>query len=149
MRKNWGSAATSLSVSKLKMLPVGKYRLSVLWNSNLANMTNRSAYRLGEAATAIGEVTSGAKTLSYEFEVTESATPFDLILGFQKTGSGNAPAQLVVDDVRLVHIYTVPTDIDIVIPGDKALKDGKRLENGRIVIVKNGVKYRTNGQIVK
>ena len=149
MRKNWGSAATSLSVSKLKMLPVGKYRLSVLWNSNQANMTNRSAYRLGEAATAIGEATSGAKTLSYEFEVTESATPFDLILGFQKTGSGNAPAQLVVDDVRLVHIYTVPTDIDVVIPGDKALKDGKRLENGRIVIVKNGVKYRTNGQIVK
>ncbi len=149
MRKNWGSAATSLSVSKLKMLPVGKYRLSVLWNSNLANMTNRSAYRLGEAATAIGEATSGAKTLSYEFEVTESATPFDLILGFQKTGSGNAPAQLVVDDVRLVHIYTVPTDIDVVIPGDRALKDGKRLENGRIVIVKNGIKYRTNGQIVK
>ena len=87
--------------------------------------------------------------MSYEFEVTESATPFDLILGFQKTGSGNAPAQLVADDVRLVHIYTVPTDIDVVIPVDKALKDGKRLENGRIVIVKNGVKYRTNGQIVK
>lgn len=149
MRKNWGSAAASLSVGKLKMLPVGKYRLSVLWNSNLSNMTNRSAYRLGEVATVIGEATNGAKTLSYEFEVTGSATPFDLIFGFQKSGTGNTPAQLVVDDVRLVHIYTVPTGIDIVIPGDKALKDGKRLENGRIVIVKNGVKYRTNGQIVK
>ena len=149
MRKNWGSAATSLSVSKLKMLPVGKYRLSVLWNSNLSNMTNRSAYRIGDAVTAIGEATNGAKTLSYEFEVTGSATPFDLIFGFHKTGTGNAPAQLVADDVRLVHIYTVPTGIDIVIPGDKALKDGKRLENGRIVIVKNGVKYYTNGQLVK
>ncbi len=104
MRKNWGSAATSLSVSKLKMLPVGKYRLSVLWNSDLANMTNLSAYKLGEVATVIGEATNGAKTLSYEFEVTGSATPFDLIFGFQKTGSGNTPAQLLADDVQLTAL---------------------------------------------
>ena len=104
MRKNWGSAAASLSVSKLKMLPVGKYRLSVLWNSDLANMTNLSAYKLGEVATVIGEATNGAKTLSYEFEVTGSATPFDLIFGFQKTGSGNTPAQLLADDVQLTAL---------------------------------------------
>lgn len=32
---------------------------------------------------------------------------------------------------------------------DGALKDGKFLENGKIVIVKNGIKYSTNGQILK
>ena len=31
----------------------------------------------------------------------------------------------------------------------KAMKDGKYMENGRIVVVKNGVKYNTNGQIIK
>ena len=32
---------------------------------------------------------------------------------------------------------------------NKDMKDGKYLENGKIVIVKNGVKYSANGQIVK
>ena len=31
----------------------------------------------------------------------------------------------------------------------KALKDGKYMENGRIVVVKNGVKYNVNGQTIK
>ena len=102
MRKNWGSAATTLSVSKLKMLPVGRYQLSLSWNSNMENMTNLSQFKVGDAATTIGE--SGSKTLTYDFTVTDAAKPFDLKLGFQKTGTDNTPAQLIVDDVTLTAL---------------------------------------------
>ncbi len=101
IRKNWGSAATKLTVSKHKMLPVGKYRLSLSWNSTLDNMTNLSAYVLDDASTAIGETTTEAQTLTYDFEVTGSATPFDIAIGFQKTGTGNTPAQIIVDNITL------------------------------------------------
>lgn len=104
IRKNWGSAATTLKAFKQKMLPVGKYRLSLSWNSSMENMTNLSAYVLGSTSTAIGESTDGAQTLTYDFEVTSAATPFDLIIGFQKTGTGNTPAQLIVDDITLTAL---------------------------------------------
>ena len=104
MRKNWGSSATTLEVFKEQMLPVGKYSLSLSWNSNMENMTNHSYYRLGNTSTAIGEATSEAKTLYYNFEVTGEATPFDLQIGFQKTGTGNTPAQIVVDDITLTYL---------------------------------------------
>ena len=106
IRKNWGSSATTLEVFKEKMLPVGKYRLSLSWNSDMANMTNKSQYKLGEAATAIGEATDGAQTLTYDFEVTTSATPFDLTIGFQKTGTGNTPAMIIVDDIVLTYLQS-------------------------------------------
>ncbi len=105
MRKNWGSSATTLTATKEKMLPVGKYTLTFSWNSDLANMTNRSQYKLGDTAIAIGENTNG--TLTYEFEITGTPQPFDLTFGFQKIGEGNTPAQIVVDDVTLT--YTQPT----------------------------------------
>ncbi len=104
IRKNWGSAATTLKAFKEKMLPVGKYRLSFSWNSDLANITNLSQYKLGETATTIGQATEGSQTLTYDFEVTSAPTPFDLTFGFQKTGSGNTPAQIVVDDVAIVRL---------------------------------------------
>lgn len=103
MRKNWGSSATTMTVTKQKMLPVGKYRLSFSWNSSLANMTNRSAYKTAETSTIIGEATDGAKTLTYDFEITDAAIPFDLTFGFQKTGTGNTPAQITVDDIALTY----------------------------------------------
>ena len=100
IRKNWGSSATTLTVAKQKMLPVGRYQLSLSWNSNLENMTNLSYYKLGDTSTTIGKATSGAETLTYDFTVTEP-TPFDLVLGFQKTGTSDTPTQLIVDDVTL------------------------------------------------
>lgn len=102
MRKNWGSSATTLKVIKEKMLPVGKYRLSLSWNSNMENMTNRSSFTVGEIATTIGK--NGNETLTYDFEVTGAATTFDLVIGFQKTGINNTPAQLIVDDVTLTAL---------------------------------------------
>ena len=107
MRKNWGSAATTLTATKQKMLPVGKYALSFSWNSDMKNMSNLSHYKLGETTVALGKATSGAETLEYEFEVTGEAQPFDLVFGFKKTGTGNTPAQIVVDNVVLT--YTQPT----------------------------------------
>lgn len=107
MRKNWGSAATTLTATKHKMLPVGKYTLSFSWNSNMANMTNRSHYKLGDNTVVIGEATTEAKTLTYEFEITGEAQPFDLTFGFQKTGTGNTPAQIIVNEITLT--YTQPT----------------------------------------
>ena len=104
IRKNWGSSATTLQASKEKMLPVGKYRLSYSWNSNLENMTNLSAYVIGSKLTSIGEATTETQTLTYDFEITESAQPFDLTFGFKKTGTGNTPAQIVVDDISLTYL---------------------------------------------
>lgn len=107
MRKNWGSSATTLEVFKEKMLPVGKYQLSFSWNSSLANMTNLSAFTVGTTKTTIGEATTETKTLTYAFEVTGQPQPFDLTFGFQKTGTGNAPAQIIVDDVTLTYTPTI------------------------------------------
>ena len=110
MRKNWGSSATTMTVTKQKMLPVGKYRLSLSWNSDKANMTNLSAYKINETSTTIGG--DGAKTLTYDFEVTDAAAPFDLTFGFQKTGTGNTPAQIVVDDITLTYTPNIITLYD-------------------------------------
>ena len=107
IRKNWGSAAATLTASKQRMLPVGKYRLSLSWNSSLANMTNLSAFSLGNASTTIGESTTTAKTMTYDFEVTDAATAYDLIIGLKKTGTDNTPAQIVVDDITLTYITNV------------------------------------------
>ena len=107
MRKNWGSTATVLTVTKHSMLPEGKYTLSFSMNNDMANMTNRSQYKLGETTTAIGRATSGAQTLTYDFEVTGNPQPFDLAFGFKKEGTGNSPAQLIVDNVVLT--YKQPT----------------------------------------
>lgn len=106
MRKNWGSGATTLTVAKQKMLPVGKYRLTLSWNSNLENMTNLSKYAIGTSSYPIGKATNAAQALTYDFNVTDEARPFDLVFGFQKTGTGNTPAQLVVDDVTLTCLRT-------------------------------------------
>lgn len=101
MRKNWGDAATKLMILKEKMLPVGKYKLTLSWNSNMENMANRSQFKVGDAAIAIGEVSDGTEPLEYQFEVTEAAKPFDLVIGFQKSGTGDKPAQIIVDDITL------------------------------------------------
>jgi hypothetical protein len=111
MRKNWGSSATTLTVTKQKMLPTGKYRLSLYWDSDMQNMTNLSCYKLGNTSTTIGMNTSTAedKTLTYDFAVTEP-TPFDLVIGFQKTGKDNTPAQIIVDNVTLTYDAYVTLD---------------------------------------
>ena len=101
MRNNWSGQNPTLTVFKQKMLPVGKYRLSLSWNSDLANMTNLSQFKVGETTTAIGK--NGNETLTYEFEVTDAPKTFDLQFGFRRTATGDAAAQIVVDDVTLKY----------------------------------------------
>ena len=127
MRKNWGSAATTLTVAKQKMLPVGKYTLSFKWNSDMKNMTNRSQYKIGTEYVTIGKTTNGAEELTYDFEITGQPQPFDLVFSFQKTGTGNTPAQMVVDDIVLTYVPTVITLADKAENADAIRKNaGKR-----------------------
>lgn len=111
-RANWDGKPT-VTVTKQRMLPVGEYRLSLSWNSNLENMTNLSAFTVGTSSTAIGEATSAVKTVTYDFKVTDAATAFDLVFGFTRTKTGNAPAQFLVDNITLEYIPTaIPQDDD-------------------------------------
>lgn len=69
------------------------------------------------------------------------------------TGKAYLQFDEVISDARaLIFDPDEVTSINVVEvtePEAGALKDGKFLENGKIVIVKNGVKYSTNGQILK
>ena len=108
LRSNWTDKNPVLEVAKLKMLPEGDYQLTLSWNSPMTNMTNHSAYVLGNTSTAIGEATSAVTTLTYDFTVSGEATDFDLILGFQKQNSGNTGAEIVADNIQLICIAGTP-----------------------------------------
>lgn len=108
LRTNWQTTiGASVLTSKQKMLPVGKYKLTLSWNSNMANMTNQSQYKIGSNdVVAIGQATSEAETLTYAFEVNDNAKPFDLQFGFVSTGKDGAkyPAEILVDDITLTYL---------------------------------------------
>lgn len=138
LRKNWGEAATTLKVSKQKMLPVGKYRLSLSWNSNLENMNNLSAYIIDNTSTTIGKKTDTNETLTYDFEVADTPKPFDLVLGFQKQKTGDSAAQILVDNVSLTYTPTVITLYD---NGEEATNNANILStnaNTRCVVTLSG-----------
>ncbi len=151
MRKNWGSAATTLQVMKQKMLPAGRYKLSFSWNSTTANLSNLSYYKIGDTRKTIGSYTVSAKTLEYEFEVADGAQPFDLSFGFRKKNIGNTPAQMLIDDIVLTYTGTstpiVDMSADAVCNGcvcydlkgrrvNGSLKKGVYIRNGRKLIVR-------------
>lgn len=114
LRANWTDKAVILKVQKQSMLPEGKYTLSLSWNSDLTNMKNLSTYVLNGRSRTITKKTTTAQTLTYTFEVADSPATFDLTFGFQKKNSGNAPAQILVDDIRLTRLYVEPTAIETV-----------------------------------
>ncbi len=103
IRSNWTATAVKLNVMKEKMLPEGKYKLSLSWNSTLGNMVNNSAYVVDGTSTTIGQNVSSATTLEYEFEITDNAKPFDIIIGLTKNtaNADNHAAQIIVDDITL------------------------------------------------
>ena len=47
---------------------------------------------------------------------------------------------------RLRFVFNIATDIDNT---DAAIKSIKRIENGQLIIIRNGVKYNAAGQVVK
>ncbi|MDO4994052.1 MAG: hypothetical protein Q4E32_03500 [Bacteroidales bacterium] len=109
LRTNWQSTAgAKLAVSKLKALPEGDYQLTLSWNSDLANMTNDSKFTFDGTDTTVGENTSAATMLTYDFTISESAKDFDLVLGFTSTGTGNAAAQIIADDITLICLAGTP-----------------------------------------
>ena len=59
------------------------------------------------------------------------------------SGSGNARLTIKFDDTTAINA------IEAAEAEDGALKDGKYLIDGKIILVKNGVKYSANGQILK
>ncbi len=64
-------------------------------------------------------------------------------LQFNEMISGARALIFDPDEVTSINV------VEVTEPEAGALKDGKFLENGKIVIVKNGVKYSANGQILK
>lgn len=86
---------------------------------------------------------NGATSL-YQVNSTVSLKPFRAYF----TVSGNNPGARVAirfdDDTTGINVLEEENANE-----NTGMKDGKYLENGRIIIVKNGVKYSTNGQIAK
>ena len=128
IRTNWTDKATILTAGKQKMLPVGKYQLSLSWNSDMENMTNLSCYKLGDESMSIGKETTEATPITYIFEVTDAATPFDLVIGFQKKNSGGTPAQIIVDDVVLTYL-------------SQSLKLADADDNSTLISERNGLAF--------
>lgn len=83
------------------------------------------------------------KSSLYKVNSTVSLKPFRAYF----TVSGNNPARVAIrfdDDTTGINVLEEENANE-----NTGMKDGKYLENGRIIIVKNGVKYSTNGQIAK
>ena len=51
--------------------------------------------------------------MTYEFEVLDGAQPFDLVVGFTKSGTGNTPAQIIVDDITLTYLTSTKLKGDV------------------------------------
>ncbi len=102
-----------------KTVPVGAY---VLQTQTIEEQPVQAFYKVAAAA-------PGALNRCY-VKVTEP-------------NSGNARLTIKFDDTTAINA------IEAAEAEDGALKDGKYLIDGKIVIVKNGVKYSANGQILK
>ncbi len=88
-------------------------------------------------------VLSGGKLYKLDSDV--SLNPFR---AYFNTGGNELEARSVIT-VNLDGNETAINVVEESRAGTDAQKDGKYLENGQIIIVKNGVKYSTNGQILK
>lgn len=88
-------------------------------------------------------VLSGGKLYKLDSDV--SLNPFR---AYFNTGGNELEARSVIT-VNLDGNETAINVVEESKAGTDAQKDGKYLENGQIIIVKNGVKYSTNGQILK
>ena len=88
-------------------------------------------------------IKNGVSSL-YKVNSTVTLKPFRAYF----TVSGNNPGARVAirfdDDTTGINVLEEENANE-----NTGMKDGKYLENGRIIIVKNGVKYSTNGQIAK
>ncbi len=132
IRSNWESGHPTLQVMKQKMLPVGHYKLSFYWKSDMANMNNLSYYKIGSNnPVALGE--NGDKTIEVEFDIENQPQAFDLSFGFNRTSDGNNPAEIQVDNVVLTYLQT---SLILADNGTDAANNGTKIAN-----VVNGRSY--------
>lgn len=83
------------------------------------------------------------------FEVKAGAEDVHYILGVKKDELKGSNSWTIIEEVQLVYAADQKVDaiqdIEPVVVAPGVLVDGKYLENGKVVIIKNGVKYMLNG----
>lgn len=135
------SAVTSFSATNVTLK-------KDLVNTNVGEGTTATMTGTYEAGTVptdsyIIGIKNGESNL-YKVNSTVTLKPFRAYF----TVSGEASARIAInfddDEVTGITLQEIENE-----SGNAGMKDGKYFENGKIVIVKNGVKYTTNGQIVK
>ncbi len=120
-----------------------------LANTEVGDVTMKGTYEYIDAidhnsqTSYVVGLKNGATSL-YKVNSAVSLKPFRAYF----TVSGNNPGARVAirfdDDTTGINVLEEESANE-----NTGMKDGKYLENGRIIIVKNGVKYSTNGQIAK
>ncbi len=120
-----------------------------LANTEVGDVTMKGTYEYIDAidhnsqTSYVVGLKNGATSL-YKVNSAVSLKPFRAYF----TVSGNNPGARVAirfdDDTTGINVLEEENANE-----NTGMKDGKYLENGRIIIVKNGVKYSTNGQIAK
>jgi len=102
---------------------------------------------------ALNKVTSlKADKTSYEYEIESSEDPQDIYFGFRSNNPINGTANyedgpfytISLDSLKVT--YDEQDGISQVESGEWKNENGKYIENGRVVIIKNGKKYTTSGQ---
>lgn len=128
----------------------GNYIVPIVANSSTDVSSNLMKAGAGTAISAVEGKTRyvlGVNAGKAEFQkITETAATVPAgkaYLQFDEVISGARALIFDPDEVTSINV------VEVTEPEAGALKDGKFLENGKIVIVKNGVKYSANGQILK
>jgi hypothetical protein len=104
IRKNWYSSPVTLQALKEAMLPVGSYTLTYWINSNGQNIANNLCYyNLDGTQISLASSDGRWKQVTKSIEVTDEPQPFDLSFGFVTSGSDNAAAQILIDDITLTY----------------------------------------------
>ncbi len=104
IRKNWYASPVTLQALKEVMLPVGSYTLTYWINSNSDNIAiNLCFYDINGTPTSLGSSNGSWTQVTKNIEITDAPQPFDLSFGFVTSGSGNAPAQILIDDITLTY----------------------------------------------
>ena len=104
IRKNWYDSPVKLQALKEAMLPVGSYTLTYWIKSNGQNIaTNLCYYDLGGTQTSLASSAGNWTQVTKTIEVTDAPQTFDLSFGFVTSGSGNAAAEILIDDISLTY----------------------------------------------
>lgn len=118
------AAASASPVTESEASLIGAYAVTNITNAEKNYvLSNNQIFSVGDAGATIN--------------------PYRAYIQLAEGGSGSARALRFVVDGQITGVDNIAADTEA------TLKDGKYLENGKIVIVKNGVKYNAAGQQVK